>query len=71
MVAMELVKNRMTKEPLPAVEVMESLMDEGLLAYLGGYHRNVVAFLPPLICVKQDIDEAVNILKSVFSNIKA
>ena len=71
MVAMELVKDRTTKQPLPAAEVIESLMDEGLLAYLGGYHRNVVAFLPPLICVKKDIDEAMNILKSVFSNVKA
>jgi len=69
-VAMELVKDRTTKQPLPAAEVIESLMDEGLLAYLGGYHRNVVAFLPPLICVKKDIDKAMDILKSVFSSVK-
>jgi len=70
MVAMELVKDRMTKEPSPGADIIESLMDEGLLAYLGGYHRNVVAFLPPLICVQKDIDEAISILKSVLGKVK-
>jgi len=61
--AMELVKNKATKEPLvpyngshPAVEKMTAfLKQKGLYSYV---HWNIVHTIPPLVITEEQLDEA-------------
>lgn len=63
MVAIELVSDHDTKEPLPvARQVSNVAVGNGLLVYPGGHHGNVLGFLPPLVCSPAQISRAVGIL---------
>jgi 4-aminobutyrate aminotransferase len=69
MQALELVRDRSTKEP--AVKELALLMEEtrkrGLLIGKGGFHGNVVRMSPPLNISKADVDEAARILDQSFT----
>jgi len=68
MVAIELVKDRRSREPLAvAREAVQMALELGLLIYPAGHYSNVLAFLPPLIVSKKEIDIAVSILDEVLS----
>ncbi len=72
MVAMELVTDRATREPLPvAKQASAAALERGLLVYPGGHHGNVVAFLPPLIVEESQVDAAVGVLDEVLLEIGA
>jgi 4-aminobutyrate aminotransferase-like enzyme len=64
MQAMELVKDRKTKEPAP--QETNKLLDEarraGLLIGKGGLWGNVIRMSPPLNISKADVDEAIRML---------
>jgi 4-aminobutyrate aminotransferase-like enzyme len=64
MLAIEFVKDRVTKEP--AVEFTARLLDEtkarGLIVGKGGLHANIFRISPPMIVSNADVDEAVRIL---------
>ncbi len=64
MQAMELVKDRKTKEPAPDVvnKVLERTRANGLLIGKGGTYANVLRISPPLIVSKTDVDEALKII---------
>jgi alanine-glyoxylate transaminase/(R)-3-amino-2-methylpropionate-pyruvate transaminase len=64
MQALELVKDRKSKEPDPqsAVRLMESTRKRGLLVGKGGLYGNVMRIAPPLIATKGDVDEALRVL---------
>src|SRR6202035_4301877 len=72
MQALELVKDRKTKEPAPeaTVQVMERARDNGLLIGKGGLFGNVLRLAPMLNTTKPDVDEAIRLLDRSFSEVR-
>jgi 4-aminobutyrate aminotransferase/(S)-3-amino-2-methylpropionate transaminase len=68
MLAIELVRDRATKEPAAeqAQQVIDRARGLGLLLLKCGPHKNVVRFLPPLTTAPDDIARALAILDQVF-----
>src|SRR5438067_7528799 len=64
MQAIELVKDRGTKEPDPqaANKLMESTKKRGLLVGKGGLHGNTMRIAPPMTVSKGQIDDALRLL---------
>jgi 4-aminobutyrate aminotransferase-like enzyme len=73
MQALELVKDRTTKEPAPeaTVQLLERARDNGLLVGKGGLFGNVIRLSPMLNISKPDVDEAVRLLDKSFSEVRA
>ncbi len=71
MQALELVKDRQTKEPAPqeTVRVMERARDNGLLIGKGGLSGNVIRLSPMLNISKPDVDEAIRLLDKSFAQV--
>lgn len=69
MIALELVRDRATKEPAPDVlgRVMEETKRRGLIIGRGGLHANVIRLCPPLIVTMRDADDAARILDEAFT----
>ncbi len=61
MLAIELVKDRQTKEPAPdeALAVFEASRRNGLVASRSGPYRNVIRMCPPLCLSMKDVDNVV------------
>lgn len=59
MLAIELVKDRTTREPAPeeALAVFEATRVNGLVASRSGPYRNVIRMCPPLCLTMNDVDE--------------
>jgi 4-aminobutyrate aminotransferase-like enzyme len=72
MQALELVKDRKTKEPAPeaTTQVMERARDNGLLIGKGGLYGNVLRIAPMLNISKPDVDEGVRLLDKSFSEVR-
>src|SRR5579862_3753822 len=72
MLALEMVKDRQTKEPAPeaTTELLERTRDHGLLIGKGGLYGNVIRLSPMLNIGKADVDEAVSILDMSFGEIQ-
>jgi 4-aminobutyrate aminotransferase/(S)-3-amino-2-methylpropionate transaminase len=68
MLAMELVKDRATKEPDAdlAHHVIDKARQRGLLLLKCGPHKNVVRLLPPLTATSGEIISGVEILEAAF-----
>src|SRR5246127_2816759 len=68
MQALELVKDRKTKEPAPeaTTQLMERARDNGLLIGKGGLFGNVIRLSPMLNISKADVDEGVRLLDKAF-----
>jgi 4-aminobutyrate aminotransferase-like enzyme len=68
MQAIELVKNRETKEPAPdvAVQLMEETKARSLLVGKGGLYGNVLRIGPPLNITTDQIDQGVDALIASF-----
>lgn len=73
MQALELVKDRKTKEPAPqeTLQLMERCRENGLLIGKGGLYGNVIRLSPPLNIGKADVDEAIRILEKSFSELRS
>ncbi len=73
MQALELVKDRTTKEPAPeaTVRVMERARANGLLIGKGGLYGNTLRLAPMLNIGKADVDEALRLLDKSFSEVTA
>ena len=71
--ALELVKDRKTKEPAP--QETNRLMDEarkaGLIIGKGGLYGNVIRMSPPMNIAKSDVDEAIKKLDAACSAVAA
>ncbi len=61
MAAIELVRDRATREPAPelAARTIAGLLRQGVLAYPGGVHDNVICFTPPLTITEEQLAFAV------------
>jgi len=72
MQALELVKDRKTKEPAPeaTTQVMESARQNGLLIGKGGLYGNTLRLAPMLNTTKPDVDEAIKLLDKSFSEVR-
>ncbi len=68
MLGVELVRDRMTKEPATAetARVMELTKDRGLLLGKGGLYGNVLRIKPPMCITKADADFLVDCLDEVL-----
>jgi 4-aminobutyrate aminotransferase-like enzyme len=69
MIAIELVRDRVTKEPAPDVllRVQDEAKMRGLIIGRGGLHANVIRICPPLIVTERDADDAIRILDEAFT----
>ncbi|HEV3254252.1 MAG TPA: aspartate aminotransferase family protein [Candidatus Acidoferrales bacterium] len=72
MQALELVKDRQTKEPAPeaAAQVLEKARNNGLLIGKGGLYGNVIRMAPPMNIAKADVDEGIRLLDKSFSEVR-
>jgi 4-aminobutyrate aminotransferase-like enzyme len=72
MQALELVKDRKTKEPAPqeTVQFMEECRRVGLLVGKGGLFNNVIRMSPPMNIAKADVDEAIRKMDEAFTAVR-
>jgi 4-aminobutyrate aminotransferase-like enzyme len=72
-IAIELVKNRETKEPLQIgemVRIMWGLRDKGVLLLPAGRFGNVLRFISPLVITKAHVDKALEIISQVLKEVE-
>ena len=68
MLAVELVEDRATRQPLPIARSLSDLATRrGLLVYPGGHYGNVIALLPPLIATERQLTTASSILRELLN----
>jgi 4-aminobutyrate aminotransferase-like enzyme len=72
MQALELVRDRQTKEPAPVetTELMERARANGLLIGKGGLYGNVIRMAPPMNISRTDVDEAIRLLDKSLSEVR-
>src|SRR5882672_7166809 len=73
MLGIELVKNRVTKEPAKAecAQILELCKGMGLLLGKGGLHGSVIRFAPPMCITKADADFMLEVFDAAFSELSA
>jgi 4-aminobutyrate aminotransferase/(S)-3-amino-2-methylpropionate transaminase len=71
MIAIELVKDRATKEPNPeaTAALAKACHAEGLLVLTCGTYGNVLRFLPPLVIGEDLLNEGLDIIEQAFARI--
>jgi 4-aminobutyrate aminotransferase-like enzyme len=71
MQAMELVRDRRTKEPAPAetVRLMEAARDHGVIVGKGGLYGNTLRVTPPMNIGKGDVDHFIKQLDACFAEV--
>ncbi|WP_002148009.1 4-aminobutyrate--2-oxoglutarate transaminase [Bacillus cereus] len=71
MVGMELVTNRITKEPAKelTVKLIEDFWKNGLISIGAGIFDNVLRFLPPLVISNEEIDRGFEIINESFEKL--
>ncbi|MGB7766093.1 MAG: aminotransferase class III-fold pyridoxal phosphate-dependent enzyme, partial [Candidatus Acidiferrales bacterium] len=72
MEALELVKNRQTKEPAPEAtnQLLDRARDNGLLIGKGGLYGNIIRMAPPMNISESDVDEGIRLLDKSFSEVR-
>lgn len=71
MIGLELVKDKITKEPLPKSDVeiiFEDTKDMGILVGRGGNFSNVLRIKPPMCITRADADFCVAVLDNAINN---
>lgn len=73
MVAMELVKDRETKEPAPAetAAIIQYAYEHGLILLKAGRYGNVLRFLPPLVITDEQLEEGLSVLRDGVASVAA
>lgn len=73
MVAMELVKDRASKEPASdeTLKVTQAAFQRGLIAIRAGLYSNCIRFLPPLNISDDQIDEGMTVLAEAVRSVAA
>ncbi len=71
--AIELVRDRTTKEPAPeeTAALMEAARDERLLVGKGGMYGNVIRLSPPMNIGRADVEEFARLLDAAFARVEA
>jgi 4-aminobutyrate aminotransferase/(S)-3-amino-2-methylpropionate transaminase len=72
MVAMELVRDRETKEPAreEASEVIHRCHQAGLIIIKAGLYDNVVRVLVPLVVTDEQLQEGLDILEEALASVE-
>ncbi len=73
MIAIEMVRDRDTKEPIDLGELMQILLalrDKGVLMLPCGRHTNVLRLMPPLVITREHLDQALEIISEVFKSVE-
>jgi 4-aminobutyrate aminotransferase/(S)-3-amino-2-methylpropionate transaminase len=72
MLALELVRDRTTKEPAPelASRLAKRASDRGLILLTAGIHSNVIRILAPLTASPELMDEGMTILEQSLSDLR-
>jgi len=70
--AVELVRDRATKEPatVAAAEILEQMRESGVLLAITGQHDNVLKMRPPLVFTTEHADIALDALDQALSRIE-
>jgi 4-aminobutyrate aminotransferase/(S)-3-amino-2-methylpropionate transaminase len=73
MVAVELVRNRVTKEPAKeeTQQIVRHACEHGVLLIAAGTFGNVIRFLAPLVMTDDDLDEALDVMTSCCAGVVA
>ena len=66
MVGAEFIRSDGSPYPELLDDVLEMMKDRGFLIGKNGLSRNVMAFQPPLVITRQDVDEIMNALEDVL-----
>ena len=66
MVGTEFIRSDGSPYPELLDDVLEMMKDRGFLIGKNGLSRNVMAFQPPLVITRQDVDEILNALEDVL-----
>ena len=66
MVGAEFIRSGGSPYPELLDDVLEMMKDRGFLIGKNGLSRNVMAFQPPLVITRQDVDEILNVLEDVL-----
>src|SRR5829696_4716313 len=71
MVALELVEDRATKQPAPALAqaVIDAAMQRGLLLLKAGVHGNVIRVLSPLVLTDAELQEALGAWEDALAHV--
>lgn len=72
-IALEMVKDRETKEPLDAgemVRIVWALRDRGVFVLPCGRYDNVLRMIPPLVIPKSYIDKSIKIISEVLEMVE-
>jgi 4-aminobutyrate aminotransferase/(S)-3-amino-2-methylpropionate transaminase len=70
MLALELVRDRDTKEPAPelATAVVEAAAERGLLLLKSGIYSNCIRVLCPLVLTDAELDEALDVWEEALEH---
>jgi 4-aminobutyrate aminotransferase/(S)-3-amino-2-methylpropionate transaminase len=73
MVAIELVRDRTTKEPAvrETVEIIRRAMSRGVLVLKAGIYNNVIRILAPLVIPESQLDQALDVLEECLMEVAA
>ncbi len=73
MLGVELVRDRMTKEPatVETAAVLESARERGVLVGKGGLDGNVLRIKPPMCITREDVDFALAVLDRALSTVES
>jgi 4-aminobutyrate aminotransferase / (S)-3-amino-2-methylpropionate transaminase / 5-aminovalerate transaminase len=73
MVAVELVRNRVTKVPAKeeTQQIVRQACEHGVLLIAAGTFGNVIRFLAPLVMTDDELDEALDVMTSCFAGVVA
>ena len=71
MIAIELVRDRATKEPHPeaTAALAKACHQEGLVVLTCGTYGNVLRFLPPLVIGEELLNEGLDIIEQAFTSV--
>jgi adenosylmethionine-8-amino-7-oxononanoate aminotransferase len=64
--ALELVTDRMTKEPADLTQLKSFLISHGLYVF---NFKNILFIVPPLVITKEQLDEGLNLLDEGLSEL--
>lgn len=69
MMAVELVRDRETKEPAPGetTAIIKAALQRGVICVGAGIYGNVIRFLMPLVITDDQLDEALGVLEDSFA----
>lgn len=72
MIGVELVRDRVTKEPAPAeaVRVRELAREAGVLIGVGGQEGNVIRFQPPLVISREELGQGMDVVLRAIAAVR-